>query len=132
MNDTVTLLTKLGFNIHPDKSKFIPSQIATFIGFFINSVEMKVYLTTERKEKITEACLQLLRQHKHTIGLMTASFPAVKYGPLHFRDLECCKSEGVKLRKGSYDAIIQLTSKAKQELSIMIIPPLALPLMLVR
>ena len=122
MIDTDTLLPKLGFNIHPDKPKFISSQIATFIGFVINSVEMKVYLATERKEKIKEACLQLLRQYNHTIrfvarviGLMTASFPAVKYGPLPFRDLEHCKSEGVNLSKGNYDATIQLTSEAKQE-----------------
>ena len=83
---------------------------------------MKVYLTTERKRKIKEACLQLFRQDKDTIrfvarviGLMTASFPAVKYGPLHFRGLERCKSEGVKLSKGNYDVTIQLTSETKQE-----------------
>ena len=46
---------------------------------------------------------------------MTASFPAVKYGPLHFQDLEHCKNEKVKLSKGNYDATIQFTSEAKQE-----------------
>ena len=95
---TVHLLNSLGFNIHPDKSKFTPSQVLVFLGFVINSVWMKVSLTAERKVKIKEACANLLNNEPHTIrivakviGLMTASFPGVKFGRLHFRDLERCK-----------------------------------------
>ena len=35
--DTVNLLDSLGFTIHPDKSKLIPSQVLIFLGFVINS-----------------------------------------------------------------------------------------------
>ena len=95
MIDTVNLLDALGFTIHPDKSKFIPSQVLIFLGFVINSVTMKVRLTDERRAAIKEACIKLIRKESHTIrevvrvtGLMTASFPMANYGPLHFRDLE--------------------------------------------
>ena len=96
--EPVSLLESLGFIIHPDKSKFIPSQVITFLGFVIDSVPMKVYLTVERKAELKEACLSLLMNSRHTIryvakviGLITASFPGVKFSPLHFCDLESCK-----------------------------------------
>ena len=34
--DTVNLLDSLGFTMHPEKSKFIPSQVLIFLGFVIN------------------------------------------------------------------------------------------------
>ena len=120
--ETVHLLNSLGFNIHPDKSKFTPSQVLVFLGFVINSVSMKVSLTAERKGKIKEACANLLNNEPHTIrivakviGLMTASFPGVKFGRLHFRDLERCKSEAVKGNKGCYDSFMYLNEAAKQD-----------------
>ena len=44
--------------------------------------------------------------------MMTASFPGVKYGPLHFRDLERCKSRAVKESEGSYDCTMKLADLA--------------------
>ena len=108
--ETVSHLESLGFSIHPDKSKFIPSQVIAFLGFVIDSVLMKVYLTVERTAKLKEACLSLLTKSRHTIsyvakviGLITASSPGVKFGPSHFRDLEFCKTEALKCNKGNYD-----------------------------
>ena len=117
--DTVNLLDSLGFTIHPEKSKFIPSQVLIFPGFVINSVTMKVCLTDVRKVAIKETCIMLVRKGSPTIrevarviGLMTASFPGVKYGSLHFRDLERCKSRAVKESKGSYDCTMKLDGLA--------------------
>ena len=62
--------------------------------------------------------MSAVMQDNHTIRFVARviePMTAVKYGPLHFRDLERCKSEGVKLSNGNYDATIQLTSEAKQE-----------------
>ena len=120
--ETASHLESLGFTIHPDKSKFIPSQVIAFLGFVIDSVLMKVYLTVERKAKLKEACLSLLTKSRHTIsyvakviGLITASFPGVKFGPSHFRDLESCKTEAVKCNKGNYDSHMSLSQAAKIE-----------------
>ena len=83
---------------------------------------MKVYLTVERKAKLKEACLSLLTNSRHTIryvakviGLITASFPGVKFGPLHFCDLESCKTEALKGNKGNYDSHMSLSQAAKVE-----------------
>ena len=43
--DTITLLEKLGFVIHSDKSALIPSQQLVTLGFILNSVDMTVRLT---------------------------------------------------------------------------------------
>ena len=83
---------------------------------------MKVYLTAERKAKLKKACLSLLANSRHTIryvakviGLITASFPGVKFGALHFRDLECCKTEALKCNKGNYDNHMSFSQTAKVE-----------------
>ena len=93
--DTINLLDSLGFIIRPDKSKFIPSKEVTCLGYVINSERMTVKLTAGKKVKIKEACKSLTASKDHTIryvakviGMLTASFPAVKYSKLHFRDLK--------------------------------------------
>ena len=50
--NTIEILRSLGFKIHPDKSKFIPTQCITYLGFILNSVQIKITLTLEKKEKI--------------------------------------------------------------------------------
>ena len=54
----------------------------------------------------------IISEVARVIGLMTASFPGLKYGPLHFRDLERCKSRAVKESKGSYDCTMKLDGLA--------------------
>ena len=50
--NTIKILRSLGFTIHPDKSKFIPTQCITYLGFTLNSVQMTITLTLEKNEKI--------------------------------------------------------------------------------
>ena len=65
--DTINLLDSLGFIIHPDKSKFIPSKDVTCLGYVINSETMTVKLTADEKVKIKEACKSLTASKDHTI-----------------------------------------------------------------
>ena len=58
--DTVTLLDKVGFIIHPEKSVLVPTQIIAFLGFALNSILIQVSLTQERALKLKEACGNLL------------------------------------------------------------------------
>ena len=48
----IEILRSLGFTLHPKKSKFIPTQCITYLGFILNSVQMTITLTLEKKEKI--------------------------------------------------------------------------------
>ena len=47
--NTIDVLRSLGFTIHLEKSKFIPNQCITFLGFILNSVQMTIALTLEKK-----------------------------------------------------------------------------------
>ena len=49
--------------------------------------------------------------------MLTASFPAVKYGKLHFRDLEQCKSQDFKYNNGVYDSLTQLDESAMENVN---------------
>ena len=40
--NTIEILRSLGFTIHTEKSKFIPTQCITFLGFILNSVQMQL------------------------------------------------------------------------------------------
>ena len=48
---TVKLFTKLGFQVHPDKSNLFPSQDIHFFGFTLNSENMTDTLT-DKKQKL--------------------------------------------------------------------------------
>ena len=121
---TTELFISLGFVVHPDKSIFKPTQQIVYLGFFIDSVKMMVYLTKERAKSIQELCKAILkaktvqiRTLAKIIGKLIASFPAVLYGPLHFRWLEENKKAALKDSKGDFDAFTVLTDSAKNELS---------------
>ena len=123
--DTAILFDSLGFVIHPDKSEFLPTQQLQYLGFIIDSVKMRVYLTDKRKQKLLLHINELLHGSQHaviryvakTIGYIVPSFPAVQFGPLFYRRLEKEKSIALKLNKGDYTASMSLTRKAKYELS---------------
>ena len=58
--ETITLLDRLGFVIHPQKSMLIPTQQITFLGFIFNSANMTLKFTPERALKLKTACLENL------------------------------------------------------------------------
>ena len=121
--DTVLVFNKLGFVIHPKRSHLIPAQTIVFLGFIIDSVSMTIKLTEEKRDKIVQNCKLLLQQDKiqirtvaRVIGMLTASFPEVKYGALHFRGLEGCKSQAVKTNLGNYNAYMTIDNASVRDL----------------
>ena len=67
VNATVDLLQFLGFIIHPEKSILVPTQEIEFLGFLLNSVEMKIKLTDCKSGKINSKIKKLLYEGKQTI-----------------------------------------------------------------
>ncbi len=124
INATVNLFDNLGFAIHPEKSVFSPTQKLVFLGFIIDSVQMKVYLKNEKICKIKQEINFVLSNAHHLaiesvariLGLMVSSFPGVQYGPLHYRDLEMDKTEALRLNKGDYKSIMGISQKGKENL----------------
>ena len=121
--ETVELSWKAGFVDHPIKSNFEPSQIIEYLGFCLDSIEMKVSVNSRQALKIKNACAMGLNSKQITIldlskivGLMVASFPGVEYGPLFYRKLDNAKTKALRDHKGNYSALIQLSDELKQDL----------------
>ena len=53
VNDTIIMLRSLGFTIHPEKSVLKPTQNLIYLSFIINSKDMTLKLTEERKKIMT-------------------------------------------------------------------------------
>lgn len=123
VNDTISLFSDLGFDINWEKSCTIPSQILEFLGFLLNSVEMSVKLTKRKIEKLKSLALRILNKEMikieelaSLIGTIVSSFPGTEYGPLHYRTLECEKTQALRLSKGKFDEKMILSSQAKLEI----------------
>ena len=99
----VEILISLGITIHPDKSKLIPTQCITYLGFILNSVKMTITLTLEKKEKIWNLCQEILREDVVTIwflskliGNLVAAFPVVRLGPFYYKPLKMDKAKALQ------------------------------------
>jgi len=99
VKETIFLLQSLGFFIHETKCNLEPSQEVKFLGFLINSVRMHVSMTTDKADKVRQACHALLKKGPvHTrkvssvVGPMLSNFPEVSYGPLR-QSLNTSKQE---------------------------------------
>lgn len=131
---TLKLLESLGFLINHEKSVLQPCQKLAFLGFLLDSVNMKVFLTAEKREKIILVCQQLLkksvisiREVAHVIGLLVSSLPAVQHGPLFYRSLEIDKNVALQENNGNYDASMTLSSESVSDLNWwMTAPPSAM------
>ena len=84
---------------------------------------MTVALTPERAKKLKTACTNLaaeaspsVQEVAHVVGLMVAIFPAVKFAPLFYRDLERDKTHALKVHKGKYTASMTLSQDALGDL----------------
>ena len=104
--ETIKLLARLGFVVHLTKSVFIPQRNATFLGFVINSITMKITLTQDKIVKITSHISKLLdsssptiREVAREIGYIVSSLPAVQYGQCHYRTIEHDKIVALKTLK---------------------------------
>jgi ribonuclease HI len=121
---TSSLLQKLGFNINVEKSHFEPTNKIKYLGFVIDTAEMTVSLPENKIEKIETECKKLLskkfakiREVAAVIGLLVSSFSAVDYGKLHYHNLETEKSQAVKINKGNFDKIMEISNDMKSELN---------------
>lgn len=120
-NSAMEILNSAGFYINRTKSVVQPTQEIKFLGFTINSVEMKIYLPRDKKLRLKHLAESLLAQPVVTveklaqvIGTIVAYLPAFVYGKLHYRGLEVDKIE--TLKTGSYKSKLNLSNCAKNDL----------------
>ena len=115
--------TSCVFVINLKKSQIVPTQRVRILDFVIDSVKMIVTLTEEKKQKLKNLLLNLLRINKPTIrylakviGTIISCMPAAIIGPLFYRYLENNKVTSLRLNKGNFDAPAKIRSEGKQEL----------------
>ena len=116
---TISLLQALGFVIHPTKSIFVPTQKITFLGFEIDTLNMTLTLTSNKKENIRYIAAVLLlnqscsiRTFDSFLGNIVSSFEAVHNGKLYYRNIEQQTIEALKTSKGNFDINIKNISSA--------------------
>lgn len=119
IKETVLLLDKLAFTVHPEKSVLYPTKLIQFLGFWINSAEMVVSLTCEKAEAIETLCKQIVEENTITIrkfaqliGKLVASEPGVTYAPLYYKTLEIEKDCVLKESSGDFDSYITVSNKS--------------------
>ena len=120
---TVSLLDGLGFTVHPDKSCFVPTQRITYLGFVLDSVEMRVRLTYEKAEKIVDLCTRLknktsttIRECAEVLGNLVAAEPGVELAALHYKRIEHEKIQALKVAKGDYESHMIISDSIREDL----------------
>ena len=80
---------------------------------------MSLTLTSEKREKNLESCKSFLkrdsfkiRELSSLIGTLISTFPGNTFRPLNYRQLDKCKTLGLRKAKGKFDTRIKLTEKA--------------------
>jgi hypothetical protein len=84
---------------------------------------MKVTLPADKCAEIVQLCIKLKRKLRPSIhqvasvtGKLVATFPAVQFGPLHYRELEKDKTAALSQARGDYKALMTLSSGAVADL----------------
>ena len=74
-----------------------------------------------KKKKIFDLCQEVLLKEPVSIvskllGKFTSSFQAIKYGQLHYGDLDRLKTKALKIDKGNFDKKTSIDSLGKQDI----------------
>ena len=124
VQDTVNILKSLGFYVNYKKSILKPTQQIIFLGFPLNSVDMTVALTDDRKASVKADVFDLYKKENDTIeqvarviGKLVSSFPAFTYGPLLYRRIDIAKINEPKKHKGNYRATMTIDQQMKKDLA---------------
>ncbi len=116
-------LDEMGFTINTKKSVFAPSQVMEFLGFSIDSRDMSVTLTDEKKVALKTFCEETLtrvsmpiRHAACLLGKFNSSCLAVPHGKLHFRDLDRDKTRALTANKWNFDKCFTLSDRARDDI----------------
>ena len=118
VNETIHLLSELGFTINYEKSVLIPSHSIKFLGFIFDSNTMTIRPTSETLSKLKDINNKIPTVYNLSsfIGFIVSNFPAAKYCQLHYRNLETNMSNALKANRGNYRGIACLTQHSRAEI----------------
>lgn len=118
----ISLLETLGFVVNREKSQLQPTQSIQYLGFLIDSQQMKILLTEEKIGHLSAACKMVrqqgflsARELARLIGKLTATLPAIFPAPLWYRELQRLKNQALR-SSHSFETSVLLTQEALLEL----------------
>lgn len=120
---TISLLECLGFIINKEKSVIVPTKIAIFICFIVNTKEMTLSVTSKKREAISLLIKKFIkmdqcaiREFAKLIGTLVACCPAVSYGFLYTKIFEQQKYQALCAENNNFDAIMNINDNCKTDL----------------
>lgn len=120
---TVQLFKDVGFTVNFEKSSLFPSHQKVYLGFVIDTMLMKIFLTQEKLEELLRALHCIIQENTvsiqklaRIIGLIVAAFPAFYQGPLHYRQLERLKTQQLYIHK-DWAAPIAVSLGAREDIT---------------
>ena len=123
-NSAAELFQKGGFKINLSKSVLSPTQQIEHLGFIIDSKQMVVRLTPEKRNKLRKLLLDCLddrhmsiRQVATLAGKCLATKPANPWAMLYTKKIEKDKIEALADSGGNFDAIMSLSAESRKDLA---------------
>lgn len=117
---TIELFTFLGLLVNDAKSVLIPCQSIKFLGFLFHTQTMCISLPDDKRKRIREMLTKLLATSRLTvkflamvIGTLVSAIPAVRYGQVYIRSLECDKIQALQLNCGDYSSRALISDESK-------------------
>ncbi|CAH2098732.1 unnamed protein product [Euphydryas editha] len=124
INETIKLLSCLGFVINLEKSSLTPRQECKFLGFIYNTCDLTLSLPVDKRNNIAHIVNKFsklpvctIREFSHLIGVLVAACPAIKYGWLYTKILERQKYLFLKQHNSNYDSKVMLPCYILSELN---------------
>ena len=107
--------------VHPNKSISVLARSIEYLGFVNDSQSMTMSLT--KKACIKQLCHEVLKEEfliirkvARLLCKFTSSFPAVRFGPLHYRSLDRDKILPLKFSKGNFDKKMKISEAVKMDI----------------
>lgn len=124
LSETRRILEKLGFIINETKSQLSPSKECKFLGFIVDSLNMRIKLPDKKrlnvkllikKFKKSEFCT--IRDFSSLVGVLGSCCPAVRYGWVYVKDLERVKIKALRANNEDYEARLKLPALVDEDFS---------------
>ena len=117
------ILERLGFFINVEKSVFTPATKIEFLGFILDSENMTIVPTQNKKEKTITMISSLLAQRRpkirqvaKVVGTCISNTVGSDYGGNYIKILEIDKIQALAKRRGNYDAHMTISDRAKNDI----------------
>ena len=99
--------------LYLDRSQFIPVQKIEYLRFTYDSTSVTTSLTDVKQQRTKILIGEALQREKikirQILGASEASSPVIKFRHPYMFYLQKCKIEALKLNKGNYEGVINLT-----------------------